>query len=108
MLLTFLIPIRQEQKSIQAVGDVLSKEHLNVHMIVRTICNFSNSLGNCKWEAGTANAGKAISNDYCKKQFGRPCCAVCNVYNSQSAEIDQFTWDHDDFLVLFSAGNVGQ
>jgi subtilisin family serine protease len=28
-------------------------------------------------------------------------------YGSSSREIDQFTWDHKDFLVLFAAGNSG-
>jgi len=28
-------------------------------------------------------------------------------YSSQSKELDQYIWDHRDFLVLFSAGNTG-
>jgi len=30
-----------------------------------------------------------------------------SAYTSSSAEVDQYMWDHKDFLILFSAGNAG-
>ena len=31
----------------------------------------------------------------------------CNVYDSMAADTDRFVWDHEDFVVLFAAGNDG-
>lgn len=31
----------------------------------------------------------------------------CNVYDSLAADIDRFSWEHEDFLVLVAAGNDG-
>ena len=33
--------------------------------------------------------------------------ALGSSYSSQSKDVDQYIWDHRDFLVLFSAGNAG-
>ena len=30
-----------------------------------------------------------------------------NIYDSGSQDVDQFMWDHKDFLILFAAGNSG-
>jgi subtilisin family serine protease len=31
----------------------------------------------------------------------------CNVYDSMAADIDRFSWEHEDFVVLVAAGNDG-
>ncbi|MCP4628183.1 MAG: S8 family serine peptidase, partial [bacterium] len=32
---------------------------------------------------------------------------VSSAYTASSADVDQYMWDHKDFLILFSAGNAG-
>jgi len=34
-------------------------------------------------------------------------CTGCNTYTSHSQDIDEFTWNHSDMLILFAAGNAG-
>ena len=64
---------------------------------------------NCKWAIDTdyGKTGETVSNDFCKTMFGKSCCQICNTYDTKAQDIDKFTWDHDDFVVLFAAGNEG-
>ncbi len=32
----------------------------------------------------------------------------CNRYDNEAQDVDQFMWDHKDFLILFAAGNSGE
>ncbi|KAF0976730.1 hypothetical protein FDP41_004025 [Naegleria fowleri] len=77
-------------------------------------CSFSSIFNckyncNCKWAIDSEYGKKdeTVSNDFCMKNFGKSCCQICNSYDSKSQEIDKFTWDNDDFLPLFAAGNEG-
>lgn len=46
------------------------------------------------------NATPITSNSWGNKRFGE--------YTLAAREIDQFSWEHDDFLALFAAGNSGR
>lgn len=56
---------------------------------------------------GLGSVGDHVSNEACLQNFGTRCCEYCNMYDSQSEDIDEFTNDHDDFVVLIAAGNDG-
>ncbi|KAL0483599.1 hypothetical protein AKO1_011458 [Acrasis kona] len=55
-----------------------------------------------------ASTGEPVPKGYCEAKYERrSCCNLCNSYASQASEVDQFTFDHDDFLIIFAAGNAG-
>ncbi|KAG2388512.1 hypothetical protein C9374_000676 [Naegleria lovaniensis] len=77
-------------------------------------CSFSSIFNckyncNCKWaiDSEYGKTGETVSNDFCVTNFGKSCCQICNNYDTRSQDIDKFTWDNDDFLPLFAAGNEG-
>ncbi|KAL9641608.1 hypothetical protein ABK040_013527 [Willaertia magna] len=52
-------------------------------------------------------AGSAVTNEQCRKEWGADCCKICNQYNTEASQVDRFLRDHEDFVILFSAGNSG-
>jgi subtilisin family serine protease len=53
-------------------------------------------------------AGTPVSNELCISKYGMECCKVSNIYGLLSHEIDRFTHDHEDMVIVFPSGNTGQ
>jgi hypothetical protein len=51
--------------------------------------------------------GAPASEEWCFSTLGFSCCKFCNQYTGQAMEVDAFAHSHDDFLIVFAAGNIG-
>jgi subtilisin family serine protease len=57
----------------------------------------------CAW---VSNGEEAQDSD-CMSMYGTKCCQICSRYDSWAHDVDHFTHENDDMLILFSAGNSG-
>jgi subtilisin family serine protease len=64
----------------------------------------------CVWTRNNAygNAGEKAKDSACQSMYGTKCCQICTRYDSWSQDVDQFTYDNDDMLILIAAGNYGK
>eukprot|EP01080_Neovahlkampfia_damariscottae_P009435 gene9435-1641_t len=51
--------------------------------------------------------GSPATEEWCVSTLGASCCKYCNQYSQQTLEVDRFAYNHDDFLIIFAAGNIG-
>eukprot|EP00817_Percolomonadidae_sp_ATCC50343_P005548 CAMPEP_0117430754 /NCGR_PEP_ID=MMETSP0758-20121206/10307_1 /TAXON_ID=63605 /ORGANISM="Percolomonas cosmopolitus, Strain AE-1 (ATCC 50343)" /LENGTH=631 /DNA_ID=CAMNT_0005219117 /DNA_START=670 /DNA_END=2566 /DNA_ORIENTATION=- len=63
----------------------------------------------CTWDQDNpyGKKGEQVPDIWCMNQVGRRCVYWCNTYSSNAVQIDQFSVDHDDALIVFAAGNDG-
>ncbi|KAL9656404.1 hypothetical protein ABK040_005170 [Willaertia magna] len=73
-----------------------------------------NSPIRCEWNCKNCYGQNAlgqkvyVTNADCKSLFGaETCCSICNKYDSQAVEIDEFLTEKQDAVILYSAGNTG-
>jgi len=61
----------------------------------------------CKCFESQTNQTVSVSDETCLRQYGLPCCQICNQYDSTSLAVDDFTSNNDESVIVIAAGNNG-